>query len=385
MTQNDSLPKILHLSNNPEAYKFGGTEKFLINMITHLKSFDHIIIGGDLVCGIAQSLQIPSYNFEFKRGHGGFLFRIKEIIYFPYTILMSLYFVFKFRKLLSEVDIVSFSNGSKNSVITYAPLIKLFFNKPMIYIFHGIYSPNKFYNYSIFGKIWQFGFNLCTRVFITKAVEESVGNLKFTSNTSELIYNGTEINNYTAKDETKTYNFGYIGSLNEAKGIKTLIETLKIYDNPASINFYFKGEGPLLDEIKSIIGYNPLVNVIIEEFSTDTIPFYQNLDCLVVPSYIEGFGLVRIEAMERGVPVISSNIAALNELNEIINMNELIFKVGSSEDLLDKMEYFINNREVFNSDYRLRLHDSVAKFFDNKKQFQKYSDLFLKIINKNQN
>jgi len=42
--------------------------------------------------------------------------------------------------------------------------------------------------------------------------------------------------------------------------------------------------------------------------------FYSGLDCLVVPSLWEPQGLVEIEAQALGVPVIVSNVEALNEI-----------------------------------------------------------------------
>jgi len=69
----------------------------------------------------------------------------------------------------------------------------------------------------------------------------------------------------------------------------------------------------------------------------------ENADIMVYPSLYEGFGLPIIEAMEKGIPIITSNVSSMpevagvaarlinpynekemsNALNDIINRNEL--------------------------------------------------------------
>jgi glycosyltransferase involved in cell wall biosynthesis len=46
----------------------------------------------------------------------------------------------------------------------------------------------------------------------------------------------------------------------------------------------------------------------------DLLLFYHAADCLVYPSFYEGFGLPVLEAMACGCPVITSNVSSLPEV-----------------------------------------------------------------------
>jgi glycosyltransferase involved in cell wall biosynthesis len=56
----------------------------------------------------------------------------------------------------------------------------------------------------------------------------------------------------------------------------------------------------------------------------------------VLPSRFEGFGLVLLEAMAVGLPIIAADVDGPAELL-VDGLNGIKFKVGSAEDLADKI------------------------------------------------
>jgi len=46
----------------------------------------------------------------------------------------------------------------------------------------------------------------------------------------------------------------------------------------------------------------------------DVIPFYKRMSVFVLPSLYEGFGIVLLEAMAAGVPVVATNVNGINEV-----------------------------------------------------------------------
>jgi glycosyltransferase involved in cell wall biosynthesis len=74
--------------------------------------------------------------------------------------------------------------------------------------------------------------------------------------------------------------------------------------------------------------------------------FYSSIDCLVMPSLLETFGLVALEAMaNKTVPIVSSCSGASEIINEV--ENGFIFDIykNPEKNLADKMLYIIKNTE----------------------------------------
>ncbi len=73
--------------------------------------------------------------------------------------------------------------------------------------------------------------------------------------------------------------------------------------------------------------------------------YYQQCDCVIVPSQYEGFGLAVAEAIVRGIPVIMSDLAVFQEQVELYQCGDraLFFPVGDADALADCIQAFITN------------------------------------------
>lgn len=81
--------------------------------------------------------------------------------------------------------------------------------------------------------------------------------------------------------------------------------------------------------------------------NSDLIRAYQNADLLILPSINsnEAFGLVLIEALSCGVPVIASDLPGVRRV--FANYQEgLLVEPGSDSDLRKKLEFIFNNEEL---------------------------------------
>jgi glycosyltransferase involved in cell wall biosynthesis len=70
---------------------------------------------------------------------------------------------------------------------------------------------------------------------------------------------------------------------------------------------------------------------------------YWAADVFVFPSFFEGFGLVLLEAMACGLPVISSDASCAPDV--IDNSNGRVFPTGSVDILIEHLRFFANHRE----------------------------------------
>ena len=79
--------------------------------------------------------------------------------------------------------------------------------------------------------------------------------------------------------------------------------------------------------------------------------YYPNLDVLVVPSLnsTESFGLVQIEAMMNGVPVVASNLPGVRQPVKMTGMGE-IAEIGDAASLADGLLRVLTHPERYQGD-----------------------------------
>ena len=109
---------------------------------------------------------------------------------------------------------------------------------------------------------------------------------------------------------------------------------------------------------------------------TQMAEFYSNLDALVVPSLnsTESFGLVQIEAMMNGVPVVASNLPGVRQPVSITKMG-MIFNIGDAEGLAVALLSILNKSEKYTGD-----PEAITLQFSPSNNAKAYEDLYKKIL-----
>ena len=145
-----------------------------------------------------------------------------------------------------------------------------------------------------------------------------------------VVPNGVNLNNFNnvyrdydfrrrfAMDNEKIVLF--MGRLVYEKGIQHLISAMpKILDHYHDVKLVIAGKGGMLDELKAQannLGISQKVYFAGYLNSKDVQKMYRCADISVFPSTYEPFGIVALEAMLAGVPVVVSDIGGLNEIVE---------------------------------------------------------------------
>lgn len=133
----------------------------------------------------------------------------------------------------------------------------------------------------------------------------------------------------------------------EQKGLGLLIDILKcLRESGCNFKLRIVGKGP--DEkmfINKLISYGLIENVEFIGETKDVEKYYLNSELLVLTSKYEGFGLVAIEALSYGLPVISFATEGPSEILADGDCGYLVRKYDVA-DFADKIDILLTNREL---------------------------------------
>ncbi|MBI2197331.1 MAG: glycosyltransferase [Candidatus Rokubacteria bacterium] len=110
----------------------------------------------------------------------------------------------------------------------------------------------------------------------------------------------------------------YVGRLQPIKGLETLLEAMTALDGAAQLLIVGgdqdepeNGHADYLRERVSVLGLRERVSFLGAQPQERLRLFYAAADATVMPSYYESFGMVALEAMACGSPVIASRVGGL--------------------------------------------------------------------------
>lgn len=154
----------------------------------------------------------------------------------------------------------------------------------------------------------------------------------------------------------------YVGRLVEEKGLFVLIDAAR---RMPDTRFKIVGTGPDAARLHEYANRLPNVEFIGFRTGEDLQALYRGARCVVVPSlWYEVFGLIVLEAMAAGKPVIASNIGALPE-TILDHETGFLVRPGSAPELEDAIlrltpkvaeEMGKRGRERVEREYRLEAH-----------------------------
>ena len=152
----------------------------------------------------------------------------------------------------------------------------------------------------------------------------------------------------------------FVGNIIKRKNVDLLLEAKKQLNTKA--NLVVVGDGPLLEQLKAKAEKEyfdgNLENVYFTGSRTDVEDIIPSCDLLVLPSFTESFGLVLIEALACGKPVIGSNVGGIKEI--ITDDVGLLIDPNDSEDLAKAIDRILTDKnlmEKFKSNARNRAKD----------------------------
>lgn len=378
------LKRILYIS---DIVGLGGGE---ISLINHLSNIDRNKFLPVVLCPKTGMLtdELLKIGIETKIVYWK---RIRKlfgpIIYYPF---------FSFIRLLSflkkeSVDVVN--ANSFNAMMLIAPAAKLL-DIPMIWTCHGWWPTGKATGFIINNFVDKViavsGFvkdKLLQEGFIkpNKIVQISLGIdlLKYSN------LNSNEDVRHEYRISKNAPLIGMIGRFQKIKGhhifIKMAAEIIKTYPKA---HFMIVGSEVFEDvkeaeygrEINGLIKNNGLdEKIVLTGFRYDIPQILKALDVLVIPSEVETFGMVVLEAMAAGVPVVS---CAKGGPREIIKDGENGFIINDQtlSELAQRVIFLIENPQIRKT-MGLNGMRHVAAHYQIGNQVEKIESLYLSLLN----
>jgi len=183
-----------------------------------------------------------------------------------------------------------------------------------------------------------------------------------------VIPNGVDIKEYESVQVKKFEHptVAYVGRLVEYKRVEDLLHAIKIVKKQIpEVQCKIIGSGPRENKLKALareLGIDRRVEFLgfVPE-RKDVIALVKRSHVFCLPSLVEGFGMVTIEAMAAGLPFVNSDIPATREITGG-GIGGLLFEPKNIEDLAEKIVLTLGAQNV--SDHQSLQKDRLFRMYE---------------------
>jgi glycosyltransferase involved in cell wall biosynthesis len=138
--------------------------------------------------------------------------------------------------------------------------------------------------------------------------------------------------------------------------IHAMLDVVQIHPN---VQLFIGGDGPMRAEYEELIGHLGLssnVKLLGRISNEELVQYYQAADVSLVPTLtLEGFGLITVESLACGTPVLGTPYGGTKEILHQIS-DDLMFKDGTSESISKKIIDVLNKDSFLPSREACRDH-----------------------------
>lgn len=343
----------------------GGVETLFKNLAEQLVSLDHEVT----IITTLPNKETPRYekegNLTIRRLHFWNRYFFTFLGFFPLL------------KYVHQFDLVHTTSYNAGVPAFFAAKL---FNKKVIITFHEVWG-DLWFRLPYFGKIAKWGHYLFEQfllklpfdhfVAVSKSTKESLEENGILSTKISVIYNGIDYSEFptkTTKATNTSFTYTYFGRLGISKGLDILLDaaidikktipnsSLKIIIPKVPITFFKTilktiKQKELQDHIK-LLHYLPF-----KELQNEL----RASDCVVIPSYSEGFCFAAVECIAMQIPIISSDQMALRE---VVSGTFIKMKEHSDEALTRAIKQAVRKEWEYTPIKRFTLKNTIKNYLD---------------------
>ena len=173
--------------------------------------------------------------------------------------------------------------------------------------------------------------------------------------------------------------FIHISNFRPVKRVPDVIRSFKLISEQMKAKLLLIGEGPDLEEVKRLIYEFDLEdNVLVLGRQNQIADFLSMSDLLLLLSEKESFGLVALEAMACGVPVIATNTGGIPEV-VIDGETGYLCDVGAVECIAEKAVHLLTDESRYERFSRAAIK-RAKQSFNSKTIVDTYERLYIKML-----
>ncbi|MFB5086098.1 glycosyltransferase [Psychrobacillus sp. PGGUH221] len=324
----------------------GGAEKMLVDLVIEMKK-------QDVICDVAVLTKKTDFFSEKLLEHG------VKVYWGPTKKVYSVQNILFIRSILkaNQYDIIH-THLFATQLYTPIAMKSLFSNTKLVTTEHN--THNKRRDNRLFFLLDRWMYKKYDKIIaISKATKDSLNSfLKETESKTVIIENGIDLQQYelaTTIDRTSLVSsltekdkiILMVAAMREQKDHETLIRASKTL--PEDYLVMFVGDGERMDEVKEYAKNYGSSRIHFLGKRTDVPSLMKAADIFVLSSRWEGFGLVAVEAMAAGLPVIVSDVPGLRDV--VKDAGGTLFEAGDEQDLSKKILTIADSSSILETNF----------------------------------
>lgn len=218
------------------------------------------------------------------------------------------------------------------------------------------------------GRVWLYDFIDRYSAFLsdkTLVVSQKIG--------QKIPFSSIHINNFIATEHIKPkpgQQIAFVGRLSHEKAPERFVGLAHQFSSltylnlePCTPEFHCYGAGPLRESLEKMAGKDKEQLVHFHGHQTDMNAVWPNISVLVLCSRYEGLPMTALEAMARGIPVISTNVG---DLDQLIQHGVNGYLADNHEMLAEHLKHWLELPEDARQKMRHCAIEKVTKSFSTK-------------------
>ncbi|GIW61822.1 MAG: hypothetical protein KatS3mg089_0674 [Patescibacteria group bacterium] len=382
------MNKSLHIAVIQQSPDIGGAETFMCSLVTEFLKQGHTVClatDSEKYAKLYKNLKVTINKIPFILDiSGNWKGLVKSILRLPIAIAYYSSLLRSYKN--NNVHLILMSGFSEKLLVSF---LTLFIKIPVVWIEYGPLAPIIKRNFSLPFVLYTLISKIPKRIIVpTENTKKSLLNDIYIA-PSKIIVIPCGIVLHKKKHNRKKPKYlknkiviGNVSRLTREKGQQLLINAMPdILSKNPQVHLLLVGDGPDKEYFSELIKkLNISKSVTLTGFVKNTDDYYRQMDIFVFPTIwpLEGFGLVMVEAMDYGLPIIAHNSGPVPEIVKNNNTG-LLVPLDDKNALIYAILSLVTNqalRERLGGAGRRR----AVNLFDIEKISKKYEKVFYEAI-----